>query len=357
VSGGCVRELDADVEVDIGTLRLRARLTVAAGELVAVLGPNGSGKSTLLRCIAGLLPIDDGHVIVDGVALDQPGRATFVAAERRPIGMVFQDYLLFPNLSAVENVAFGLRAGGVPRRQARDAAISWLGRVGLGDRAELRPRQLSGGQAQRVALARALARHPRLLLLDEPLAALDVSVRGDVRRDLRRHLDSFDGMSVLVTHDPVDAYALADRVVILEQGVITQQGSLTDVTSHPRSPYVAELVGLNLIAGVLRDHTLTADTGGAVVTGTAIGDGPAFVAVRPQAVALHRHRPEGSARNVWPVVVGDVDVQHDRVRVRLDGDVPLVAEITPAALAELAVRPGEAIWASVKATEVATYGR
>jgi molybdate transport system ATP-binding protein len=352
-----VRELDADVAVDIGTLRLRARLSVAAGELVAVLGPNGSGKSTLLRCIAGLLPIDDGHVIVDGVALDEPTQATFVAAERRPIGMVFQDYLLFPNLSAVENVAFGLRAGGVPRRQARDAAMAWLGRVGLGDHAELRPRQLSGGQAQRVALARALARHPRLLLLDEPLAALDVSVRGDVRRDLRHHLDSFDGMSVLVTHDPVDAYALADRVVILEQGVITQQGSLTDVTAHPRSPYVAELVGLNLIAGELRDHTLTADTGGAVVTGAAIGDGPAFVAVRPQAVALHRHRPEGSARNVWRVVVGDLDVQHDRVRVRLDGDVPLVAEITPAALAELAVRPGEAIWASVKATEVATYGR
>ena len=352
-----MRELEAQVAVDIGTLRLRAELSVAAGELVAVLGPNGAGKSTLLRSIAGLLPIDDGSVIVDGVTLDDPGSATFVPAERRPIGVVFQDYLLFPNMSAVENVAFGLRASGTARRQARDVAMDWLERVGLGDHADHRPSQLSGGQAQRVALARALARHPRLLLLDEPLAALDVSVRGDMRHDLRRHLDSFDGMSVLVTHDPVDAYALADRVVILESGEITQQGSLVDVTAHPRSQYVAELVGLNLVAGVLRDHTLTTDTGGAVVTATAIGDGPAYVAVRPQAVALHRHRPEGSARNVWQVVVRDIDVQHDRVRVRLDGDVPLVAEITPAAVVDLGVRPSGVIWASVKATEVATYER
>ncbi len=352
-----MRELHARVTVEIGALQLAAQLSVAAGELVAVLGPNGSGKSTLLRCIAGLLPIDDGQVVVDGLPLDDPHDGTFVPPEQRPIGMVFQDYLLFPNMTALENVAFGLRATGVPRHEARRTALTWLERVGLADHAEHRPGQLSGGQAQRVALARALARRPRVVLLDEPLAALDVSVRGDMRRDLRRHLDSFDGMTVLVTHDPVDAYALADRVVILEAGAITQEGPLTEITTHPRSPYVAELVGLNLVAGILRDHTLTTDTGGAVVTARAIGDGPAFVAVRPQAVALHRHRPEGSARNVWRMVVGDIDVQHDRVRVRLDGQVPLVAEITPAAVTELAVRPGETIWASVKATEVATYGR
>ncbi len=349
--------LEASVAVDIGSLRLRAELSVAEGERVAVLGPNGSGKSTLLRCLAGLLAVDDGIVIVDGVTLDDPDRGRFVPAEQRPIGVVFQDYLLFPNLSAVENVAFGLRAAGTPRRQARQTAREWLGRVGLSDHTEHRPGELSGGQAQRVALARALVRDPRVLLLDEPLAALDVSVRGEVRRDLRRHLDSFDGVTVLVTHDPVDAYALADRVVILEAGAITQQGSLTEVTTHPRSAYVAELVGLNLVAGELHDHTLTTDTGGIVVTADAIGDGPAFVAVRPQSVALHRHRPEGSARNVWEVAVGDIDVHHDRVRVRLDGDVPLVAEVTATAVAELDVRPGEPMWASVKATEIAVYRR
>jgi molybdate transport system ATP-binding protein len=354
-----VREdgLAARVTVDIGTLRLRAEVSVAAGERLAVLGPNGSGKSTLLRCLAGLRAVDDGFVSVDGVTIDDPANKRFVPAERRPVGVVFQDYLLFPNLSAVENVAFGLRAAGTPRRQARQMALEWLGRVGLGDHAEHRPGELSGGQAQRVALARALIRDPRVLLLDEPLAALDASIRGEVRRDLRRHLDSFDGVTVLVTHDPVDAYALADRVVILEAGTITQHGSLTEVTTHPRSAYVAELVGLNLLAGELRDHTLTTDAGGAVVTADAIGDGPAFVALRPQSVTLHRQHPEGSARNVWQVVVGDLDVHHDRVRVRLDGEVPLVAEITATAVAELDVRAGEPMWASVKATEVAVYRR
>jgi molybdate transport system ATP-binding protein len=354
-----VREngLQARVAVDIGTLRLRAEVTVAPRERLAVLGPNGSGKSTLLRCLAGLLALDEGFVIVDGVTLDDPAEGRFVPAEQRAVGVVFQDYLLFPNLSAVENVAFGLRAAGTPRREARQTALEWLGRVGLDDHAEHRPGELSGGQAQRVALARALVRDPRVLLLDEPLAALDVSVRGDVRRDLRRHLDSFDGVTVLVTHDPVDAYALADRVVILEAGRITQQGSLSEVTTHPRSAYVAQLVGLNLVSGDLRDHTLTTASGGSVVTADAIGDGPAFVAVRPQSVALHRHRPEGSARNVWEVSVGDIDVHHDRVRVRLDGDVPLVAEITANAVADLEVRPGEPMWASVKATEIAVYHR
>jgi molybdate transport system ATP-binding protein len=322
-----------------------------------VLGPNGAGKSTLLRCIAGLLPIDGGRVALDDDVLDDPAADRFVPAERRPVGVMFQDYLLFPNLSAIENVAFGLRAAGIQRREARATAGDWLTRVGLADHADARPGQLSGGQAQRVALARALVGEPRVLLLDEPLAALDVSVRGEVRRDLRRHLDSFGGMTVIVTHDPVDAYTLADRVVILEGGSITQQGSLSEVTAHPRSPYVAELVGLNLVAGTLREHTLTTDAGGAVVTADAIGDGPAFVAVRPQAVALHRQHPEGSARNVWQAIVADVDVRHDRVRVRLDGVVPLVAEITPAAVHELDVRPGEPIWASVKATEVAAYRR
>ena len=177
-----MRELEAQVAVDIGTLRLRAELSVAAGELVAVLGPNGAGKSTLLRSIAGLLPIDDGSVIVDGVTLDDPGSATFVPAERRPIGVVFQDYLLFPNMSAVENVAFGLRASGTARRQARDVAMDWLERVGLGDHADHRPSQLSGGQAQRVALARALAVDPAMLLLDEPLAALDARHSADGAR-------------------------------------------------------------------------------------------------------------------------------------------------------------------------------
>jgi molybdate transport system ATP-binding protein len=348
--------LRADIGLELGTLALDADIEVEPGELVAVLGPNGAGKSTLLRCVAGLLAVDRGSITIDGETVDAPPDV-FVPAERRSIGVVFQDYLLFAHLSALENVAFGLRASGTAKSDARRAAAGWLERVGLGEHASQRPGALSGGQQQRVALARALAREPRVLLLDEPLAALDAGARGEVRRDLRRHLDSFEGMRLMVTHDPIDAYALADRVVVLERGTITQRGSLADVTARPRSDYVAELAGLNLLAGRLDGAVLTTERGGHVVTSHPIGDGPAFVAVRPRAISLHRRQPEGSPRNVWQLVVGDIDRHQDWVRVRLDGGVSLVAEVTPAAVAELDVRPGEAIWASVKAVDVDCYAR
>ncbi len=349
--------LDLDLAVRRGPLDLAVALTVEPGELVAVLGPNGAGKSTLLRCVAGLLPIDRGHIRLDGETLDDPAADRFVPPEHRPIGVVFQDYVLFDHLSVAENVAFGLRARGVPRGTARGRATEWLDRVGLAGYAGERPAALSGGQAQRVALVRALATDPRVLLLDEPLAALDAGARRDVRRDLRRHLTSFPGVRLLVTHDPLDAYALADRVVVLEDGAVTQAGSLADVTARPRTPYVAHLVGLNLISGHFAGHTLATAGGGTITTADTIDDGPALVAVRPQAITLHRARPEGSARNVWELTVADVDELHDRVRVRLDGAVALVAEVTPAAVADLDVRPGRRLWASVKATDVDLYPR
>jgi molybdate transport system ATP-binding protein len=278
----------------------------------------------------------------------------FVEPELRPTAVVFQDYLLFPNLSALENVAFGMRARGIGKATARARAHEWLERVGLADHAQHRPGALSGGQAQRVALARALATDPRLLLLDEPLAALDVGTRGDVRRDLRRHLSSFDGVRLLVTHDPVDAYALADRVVILESGKVVQMGTLADVTAQPRSRYIADLVGVNLIRGTAIGGTITTSRGGRIVSAEAV-DGPAFAVIQPHAVALYRTPPDGSPRNVWAATVADVDQRADRVRVRLDGPVPLVAEITQGALDTLVLRAGEEVWASVKATEVTTY--
>lgn len=349
--------LDLDLAVRRGPLDLAVALTVEPGELVAVLGPNGAGKSTLLRCVAGLLPIDRGHIRLDGETLDDPAADRFVPPEHRPIGVVFQDYVLFDHLSVAENVAFGLRARGVPRGTARGRATEWLDRVGLAGYAGERPAALSGGQAQRVALVRALATDPRVLLLDEPLAALDAGARRDVRRDLRRHLTSFPGVRLLVTHDPLDAYALADRVVVLEDGAVTQAGSLADVTARPRTPYVAHLVGLNLISGHFAGHTLATAGGGTITTADTIDDGPALVAVRPQAITLHRARPEGSARNAWELTVADVDELHDRVRVRLDGAVALVAEVTPAAVADLDVRPGRRLWASVKATDVDLYPR
>jgi molybdate transport system ATP-binding protein len=278
----------------------------------------------------------------------------FVEPADRPVAVVFQDYLLFPNMTAVDNVAFGLRARGRSRSEARARAMEWLERVGLGDHAQHRPRQLSGGQAQRVACARALATEPRLLVLDEPLAALDVGTRGDVRRDLRRHLATFDGVRLLVTHDPVDAHSLADRVVILEAGHIIQSGTLAEVTAQPRSRYIASLVGVNLLTGTGHNGAILTATGGRIVPADPV-DGPAYALIQPHAVAVYPLAPVGSPRNVWAATVTDIDRQADRVRVRLDGDVPLVAEITPAALDQLVLRPGDRVWASVKATEIATY--
>jgi molybdate transport system ATP-binding protein len=346
--------LDARIIRTLGSFRLDVELATKSGETVAVLGPNGSGKTTLFRCLAGLLPIDAGRIELDGEPLDDPTTDTFVVPERRPVAVVFQDYLLFPNLSALENVAFGLRARKVAKSEARARATAWLERVGLADHLHHRPRALSGGQAQRVALARALATEPRLLLLDEPLAALDAGARGDVRRDLRRHLATFDGVRLLVTHDPVDAYALADHVVILEHGAVIQTGTLADVAARPRSPYIADLVGVNLLRGTGADGAILTATGGRVIPAEPV-HGDAFALIQPHAVALYPTLPEGSPRNVWRVTVADVDRQADRVRVRLTGEIPLVAEITPAALADLALQPGGQVWAAVKATEITTY--
>ncbi len=347
--------LHADIAVQLGTLDLRAELHVADGELLALLGPNGAGKSTALRAVAGLQPLHDGVVQVDDRVLDQPCAGTFVPPEQRPVGVVFQDHLLFANMTVLENVAFGLRARKVSRADARHRALEWLERVGLADTAHDRPAALSGGQAQRVALARALAIDPRVLLLDEPLAALDVGTRAMVRRDLRRHLASFAGMRLLVTHDPVDAYALADRVAILEQGRIVQTGTLAEVAAHPRSRYVADLVGVNLVTGNVVDGVLHTDRGAHVVIADAPA-GPSFAVIRPHSLAVTRDLPAGvSSRNVWRGVITDIDRLGERARLGIDGALPLTAEITLAALDALALRPGDEVHVAAKATDIEVY--
>jgi molybdate transport system ATP-binding protein len=268
--------------------------------------------------------------------------------------MVFQNYLLFPHLSALENVAFGLRARGRGRTQSRQLAAAWLDRLGLSGLGSGRPGTLSGGQQQRVALARALATDPRMLLLDEPLAALDVSTRAEVRRDLRRHLRDFPGVNLVVTHDPLEAVALADRLVVIEEGRIVQSGSAAEVTGQPRSRYVADLVGVNLLRGRLRDRVVELESGGQLVTAAA-GAGEVYAVVAPRSVSLWRSRPDGSPRNVWGGRATGVDLQGDRVRVRVEGSPSLVAEVTPAAMADLGLAEGTEIWMSVKATEVTVY--
>ena len=346
--------LEARVELTLGQLHLDVDLAVASGELVVLLGPNGAGKTTLLRALAGLVPLDRGRVVLDGKVLEDAEAGTWVATERRPIGFVFQDYLLFPHLSVLENVAFGLRARGVKRGEAQRQARAWLNRVGLGSRVGEPPASLSGGQAQRVALVRALATNPRLLLLDEPLAALDAGARSGMRRDLKRHLASFEGTRLIVTHDPLEALLLGDRVVVMEAGKVVQSGSLDDLQSHPRSGYVAELVGLNLFKGRAAGDRLHLDSGGEIFA-RAPNDGEVFATVHPRAIALYRARPEGSPRNVWPGTVSELDVEAGRVRVRVEGTVPVVAEVTSAAIADMRLLEGERIWTSIKASEVSVY--
>ncbi|MEU8150059.1 ABC transporter ATP-binding protein [Nonomuraea sp. NPDC048901] len=322
-------------------------LEVAPGEVVALLGPNGAGKTTALRALAGLTRLSDGEIVLR----DRPLHT--LPAEERPIGMVFQDYLLFPHLTALDNVAFGPRCHGVPKAEARRTAAALLERVGLTERAAAKPRQLSGGQAQRVALARALAVQPDLLLLDEPLAALDAHTRLEVRSQLRRHLADFDGATVLVTHDPLDAMVLADRLIVIENGAIVQQGSPAEVARRPRTDYVARLVGLNLYRGVADGSRVK--VGELLLRTYEHLDGPAFVAFPPSAVALYRTRPDGSPRNLWQARIEGIERHGDNVRVHLDGPIIAFADITTAAVADLDLTPGQQIWASAKATETHAY--
>jgi molybdate transport system ATP-binding protein len=346
--------LDARVGLRIGEFQLDVAINATADETLALLGPNGAGKSTLLRAIAGLTALNHGHVTLDGTVLDDPRLHIFVPPEQRSIGVMFQNYLLFEHLSARENIAFGLRARGTPRASARATADEWLTRLDVADAARKKPAQLSGGQAQRVALARALATRPSVLLLDEPMAALDVGARGAVRRDLRRYLSEFEGVRILVTHDPIDAAALADRLVVIEHGRLTQEGPLADITARPRSRYVADLVGVNLLRGVARGGVITLSDGAEVAVADA-GSGDALAVIHPHSVTLHRARPESSARNAWPGRVESIEMLGNRVRVRVSGLVPLTAEVTPTAVADLQLVEGAEVWAAVKATDITAY--
>jgi molybdate transport system ATP-binding protein len=346
--------LDTHLVVDRGAFHLDVELRIHPGEVVALLGPNGAGKTTALRTLAGLHPLTAGHLTLAGTHLDRPDRRIWTPPERRPIAVVFQDYLLFPHLSARDNVAFGPRRHGVDRRTARSQADDWLTRVNLAGYGQHKPRQLSGGQAQRVALARALAVHPTLLLLDEPLAALDARTRLDTRAELQRHLAAHPGATLLVTHEPLDALVLADRLVIIEHGRVVQTGDAATITAQPRTDYVARLVGLNLYRGHATGHIVRVADGFTLTAADSL-HGDAFVAFPPAAVALHPHQPDGSPRNTWPASITGIQHHGDNLRVRLDGPIVVSADITPAAAAHLHLAPGHRVWVAVKAAETRAY--
>lgn len=348
--------LEAHVALRKGTLDLDVGLDVESSGVVVLLGPNAAGKTTLLRALAGLVPLEHGRVALDGVVLEDTTAGVRVPTERRPIGVVFQDYLLFPHMSSLENVAFGLRARGIPRAVARARACEMLERVGLAEVAGARPRALSGGQAQRVALARALATDPRLLLLDEPLAAMDAGARAELRRGLSRHLAAFPGTCLVITHDPIEAMTLGDKLVVLEAGRVVQAGTPEELSSHPRSRYVADLLGLNLYRGRMDGGAVRLAGGQRLIAADPLPQGgEVFAVVPPRAVALHRTLPDGSPRNVWRGEVQDLDVVGNHVRAHVSGELPIIAEVTPGAVASLRLDDGGPVYVAVKAMEVEVY--
>jgi molybdate transport system ATP-binding protein len=307
--------------------RLQVELTADAGEVVAVIGPNGAGKTTLLSALSGIVA-HHGSVSVAGRSWTDPP----LAVRERSVGMVFQDQRLFPHLSALDNVAFGLRSRGVRRVDAARRAGEWLDRFGIGDLADRRPEQLSGGQAQRVAIARALALDPALLLLDEPFTGLDVGVATALRLEVARHLTAYTGITLIVTHDAIDALTLADRVVVLDAGRIAQVGTPLEVASRPRTEHVARLVGLNVMR-----------------------DGETFVAFSPSVVTVSLTEPHGSARHRWLGVIVHAAPHGDTVRLLVTGAHDLMADVTPASTDELHLTPGREVWLSVKESSVETY--
>jgi molybdate transport system ATP-binding protein len=351
----------------MSSLHLRARLeqrdaefdiTLDDGDVLAVLGPNGAGKSTLLSLIAGLLRPDDGRISLGDTVVTDTAAGVFVPPHARGVAMLAQQALLFPHMSVSANVAYAPRCKGRSRSGARAIAQRWLKAVDAEHLADRRPAQLSGGQAQRVAVARALAAEPQVLLLDEPMSALDVGAAPAVRRLLRGILRADRRTAVIVTHDLLDALAIANKVIIVDRGRIVESGPVRDVLTSPRSVFAARIAGVNLVSGVVTERGLIRTSWGAMISG--VGDvevnASAVALFQPAAVAVHLDPPHASPRNVIPATIAEMDINGNTVRIRgadqPDGSTGLAADITAAAVADLDLNPGQEVYLVVKAQEV-----
>ena len=345
--------LRVQASTTLGSLRLDVDLKIGAGECLALAGPSGAGKTSVLRVAAGLLRPAHGRVEANGETWLDTARGIDVPAERRRCGYVFQDYALFPHLSASQNVAYPLR--GLSRPERRSRALALLDRFGLADRADARPRTLSGGERQRVAVARALARAPEVLLLDEPLSALDARTRAGAARELAAVLRESEAPTLLVTHDFAEAAQLGDRVGIIDHGHVVQQGTPSELAAAPRSAFVADFTGAVVLTGTARSGTdglthVELDGGGTVTT-TEPGDGAVAVSVYPWEIAIEpaSEEPHGSAQNRLPVEVLSITTVGNRVRLGLAGPQPLVAEITQTSAERLELHAGAKVTATWKA--------
>lgn len=340
------------VDLAVPERQVDVTFAVGAGETVAILGPNGSGKSSVLAAVAGLIRPSSGELAIEGTPV--AGRRVWVPPHRRGVALLHQDPLLFPHLDVRANVAYGPRSHGTSAVEARRRADHWLAEVGAAAWADRRPRELSAGQAQRVAIARALATEPRVLLLDEPMAALDVDAVPAIRRLLRRVLAG--RTTLMVTHDMLDALVLADRVVLIDGGRVVDDGEPDRVLARPRSDFGARLAGVNLVVGRAVDEVTVEDSTGRRLTGLVneplIPGDEAMAVFAPQSVTVHLSRPGGSARNVLTATVDHLEPRGGVTRVLADG---LLIDVTTASAAALRLEPGTEVHLSVKATEVRTY--
>ena len=347
----------------LGSFQLVADFELAGGGVLVLVGESGAGKTTVLRTLAGLEHPDDGRIALDGELWFDASVRVDLAPARRAVGYVAQDYALFPHLSALDNVAFGPSADGASRATARERAMRSLDRLGVAALAERRPQQLSGGQQQRVALARALVLEPKLLLLDEPLSALDPTTRREVRGELRRLLARLPCATLYVTHTPSEALLFGDRIAVLENGVVSQLGSRDDLLRHPRSAYVAEFMGINLFRGTIVERNgdglarLHTEDGDLWVVDPGTAD-EVFAAVSPREITLHREPPSGSAQNLLTGDIAEIVPEPplgERLRVVLASRPNLVAEVTRHASEALDLREGVRVHAAFKATGVSVY--
>jgi molybdate transport system ATP-binding protein len=355
--------LRATVARTLGEFSLECSLEVPPASTLVLVGESGSGKTTLLRLLAGLETPDRGSIALDGRTLFDERAGVSVPPWQRDVALVFQEYALFPHLSVSENVAFGLKARGASGTSAARRVAASLERLGFADLAGRRPMSLSGGQQQRVALARALALEPKLLLLDEPLAALDQQTRRAVRVELARLLTALPCATIYVTHSPTEALLFGDEVAVIEGGRIDQRGTREDMLRHPRSAYVAEFMGVNLFRG----RIVARESDGLARVSTAAGEvavidhepgDDVFVVVHPREITLHLGAVEGSARNQYRGVIAEVVAEPpfgERYRVALDSRPPLVAEVTRQAVESMRLRPGLEVVAAFKATGAFTY--
>ena len=338
--------LDARVILNRDSLTLDVELQLQHGEVIAVLGPNGAGKTSLLHALLGWLELESGWIMVDGEVIDSPDTDSYVPPQHRPFGMVFQDGLLFPHMSVEKNILFG--AG-------KDFNLKPLAEsLQANELLAKFPSELSAGERQRAAIARSLAARPKVLFLDEPFSALDIQGKRRGRSLLKEALAIGVSGCLMVTHDLVDAFTLADRVMIIEGGKLTQFDVPDRIRSRPGSEWIADLVGWNYYEGIGEGSVVTLPHGTTIFTAQDDLDGPTSISINPASVSIFKSQPSGSPRNSWLSSIQNIEILDGRARVSLVGEIDICADITTAAANELRQSISSEVWVSVKATEVDT---